>query len=622
MNEIFQTIELFTPLIAWVAIMAITGLGDTVSHRTRSIPTFIPEPLTPDLEASFHSRLFLMKGLYGASTTVLLIGSIAVAGYGGVVILDVAGLEYLILTVVIAVVLGVYFQAAEIDPTTNKLLITSGTYTRWPDLERVKDRMAGLGAAAITVLVAAVTIVVAATRDWVAEDWGQDPISIERARSIIELLVILGAVMLVAGVLHVAVIHRAPAALIGEHEAKLLSQVAAGVTTNIGLTYSLELIAVYLGAMLVLNDWAVSIPSADISPSFIAMAGPAIAGIGAALSARIRRRIGNGLPKEEGTDSASSTRLNQLALMTYNTSLVGLPTWLTRFAGTPPFVKERFAALPNAIRRSGAEIVALQEVFGREKKVSLAAQLIDDYPYAFWNPTLPALRFDAGLMIFSRHPIVDAKFIRLEANANDEKYFVKRGFLSVVMELPGDVRLRVITYHTAAGKKPESAAIEAVRKRQIEQILAHGAEAGEDIVVLMGDLNAGYGVSKDNPDQVIGVSKINYDIVTRHQALGDDAPTYVDLMEQFPPDGGPMDLITWDSQGTLSCNGVHSFQNPQTIDHIFVSRRGLERVTQGAVSVILKQATVPVSSREGEKLMVPVSDHNAVLATIQFDQTR
>ncbi|MGE0255923.1 MAG: endonuclease/exonuclease/phosphatase family protein [Alphaproteobacteria bacterium] len=614
MDSFWQTVGVFAPVAGWLLAFVVGAAADAAACRHSSIPLLVAARPSQATRGGTEATLYFLKAAFGAVTMLYLAAAVAVAIYAAAVIHAALGIGWLAACCAVSAIIGVVLHAMEIDATTNRLLTGSGVYTRWPELERAKDRLVGLGAATSFLYVCAVTSLVIGGTDWAAAAIGRPELDRVWAFDRLEGLVIATAILFAAGVIMLNIVHRSPAATVPATVEPLVTQTAAGITIVVGAAYSIQIAAVYGGALLALGDWRFSGVRLALSTESLASAAPLLAGLAVGLFRRVNSVAGSA-DREAVVESLPATKaVATFTVLTYNTAQLTLPAWLQKRAGTPPYCAERIAALPTVLRQSGADVIALQEVFGRSRKSVIAAALVDTYPYAFWGPTLPSLRFDAGLLVLSRFPIVAGAYHPFVAAGADERWVIQRGYLSVAVDLGAELVARVVTYHLVAGRTPEAPEVDAVRERQISQLLAHADATPEPLVVLMGDLNAGYGVDKADRSRAVGVSRGNYDYVLAHRAAGHAEPTYIDTMRLFAPERAVADTITWDSQGVLARDGVHSFQHPQTIDHVFIRRDGLARISAGTVDRLFDEASVHITS----SLSVPVSDHSAVRVNLKF----
>ncbi len=285
-----------------------------------------------------------------------------------------------------------------------------------------------------------------------------------------------------------------------------------------------------------------------------------------------------------------------VSLLTLNCGLLRIGALGRVLLEPAPFIAERLAALPAALRGVDADIVALQEIYKTAHKREVMKALADRWPHAAFPRGRPPHKIDSGLLVLSRFPMPAARFHPFKDAPRDEKFFVHRGAFETVHETPGFGSLRLLSFHTTAGgtrHDPESATADAIRARQIDAILDL-AERGpaDSAAVLIGDLNAGPPVSMDNYRQVT-------------------ARGYADLFAEGAGEAAAS-AVTWDSQQPLNKRGPHNHQRPQRIDHIFLKRERLARWRVAEARIVLTEPVVAVPG--GER--VTVADHYGVFVRL------
>lgn len=286
-----------------------------------------------------------------------------------------------------------------------------------------------------------------------------------------------------------------------------------------------------------------------------------------------------------------------VSLLTLNCGLLRIGALGRALLEPAPFIAPRLAALPAALRRVDADIIALQEIYKTAHKRQVMKALADRWPHADFPRGRPPHKLDSGLLVLSRFPIAGARFHPFKDAPRDERLFVHRGAFETVHEAPGFGPLRLLSFHTTAGgtrHDPESAEADAIRGRQIETILDL-AESGpaHSAAVLIGDLNAGPPVSMGNYRQVL-------------------ARGYADLFAESVGETAAAGAVTWDSQQPLNKRGPHNHQRPQRIDHIFLKRERLARWRVAEARIVLTEPVVAVPG-EGS---VTVADHYGVFVRL------
>src|SRR5690606_3179624 len=136
-----------------------------------------------------------------------------------------------------------------------------------------------------------------------------------------------------------------------------------------------------------------------------------------------------------------------VSLLTLNCGLLRIGALGRALLQPAPFIAERLAALPAALRGVDADIIALQEIYKAAHKRAVMHALADRWPHAAFPRGRPPHKLDSGLLVLSRFPIAQARFHPFKAAPRDEKFFVHRGFFETVHEAPGFARLRLLSFH-------------------------------------------------------------------------------------------------------------------------------------------------------------------------------
>lgn len=281
----------------------------------------------------------------------------------------------------------------------------------------------------------------------------------------------------------------------------------------------------------------------------------------------------------------------RLRLLTFNAGL------LKMFGRSvpAPYVPERLARLPQEIRRLDADIVLLQELYGQRARHRVAHALKDLYPHASFPHMRRRFFLANGLMTLSRYPASGAITLFRDAPA-DEAWLDSKGLLATTHSLPTGAELLCMNIHTTAGglfHHPESAYIDGIRARQIDQILGYEQDS-KTAVVLAGDLNAGPGVSESNFRQILSSG-----FVSLHDFLHGEVPE-----------------PTWDPSNPLNSGGPHKHCPPQRIDHVFLRAKDIEsaHVTPLSSEICLRDPVVSIGN--GRK--VSVSDHYGLFTELEI----
>jgi endonuclease/exonuclease/phosphatase family metal-dependent hydrolase len=278
-----------------------------------------------------------------------------------------------------------------------------------------------------------------------------------------------------------------------------------------------------------------------------------------------------------------------LRILTFNLGLLGFRMPGICFVPMADHVQRRLEAAPRQLIGSGADIVALQEVYDRRHRRYLANAVKDTYPYAYgvgdrWS------MFSNGLMVLSRHPIVSGSYAPAPGFGLLERAISRKGYLCVEIEVPNIGRLRLINVHlTVSGMFfPSVERVDDERRRDEIAHLVHLAD-GSDSAILLGDFNC-------SPD----VHGNHYRHIT-------DAG-YVD---SFVAAGETGDGFTWDVANALNRNGPYKNSPSQRIDHIFIPRALLARLSLVGGVVTFDEPSVSI----GGSKRVTLSDHYGMMAS-------
>jgi endonuclease/exonuclease/phosphatase family metal-dependent hydrolase len=275
-----------------------------------------------------------------------------------------------------------------------------------------------------------------------------------------------------------------------------------------------------------------------------------------------------------------------LKLLTYNAGLFRFRLFGRSFFVPAPHIEERFAALAPALLSSGADIIALQEVYDPEHRVGLIAALEPAYPYRAVWPERSWGRMHSGLMLFSKYPIITARPHWFRDIPLDERLAVEKGMLIAEIEAKPFGHISVANcHHTSGGAlwDPEGHFTDGYRRRQYRQLF-DALDAGASIRRLaMGDFNSG--------PEVAGGS---------FQELG--ASGYADAWAEK---NGSQSMPTWEPSNSLNSAGPHRKFSAQRLDHILLSPELAANSIVADARIIFSDPAVQVPGRGSFTL----SDH-------------
>jgi endonuclease/exonuclease/phosphatase family metal-dependent hydrolase len=183
----------------------------------------------------------------------------------------------------------------------------------------------------------------------------------------------------------------------------------------------------------------------------------------------------------------------RLRIATFNAAIQDLRLLGRSWYCPVAWPRERLRQLPAALASLDADIVCLQEVFHRPLQDWLRHALAPVFPHvAGLQPPGPSLQLGNELMVLSRFALHGARLHRFAHAAREERLFTSKGFQHVQVALPGLGAVDLLNVHTTAGgarAQPESPEMEAIRARQISQLL--DAAMPLPLAFIVGDLNAG-----------------------------------------------------------------------------------------------------------------------------------
>ncbi len=290
--------------------------------------------------------------------------------------------------------------------------------------------------------------------------------------------------------------------------------------------------------------------------------------------------------------SAAAAGNDELTIVTYNVGLVRVA-----FAGITvfepaPFIPERLAALPAALCESGANVVALQEVFRAPHRKHIVEAVQDAFPYAAWAQA-PRFGLSSGLLILADRPLKEPQQFRFSRHPFDERFYAQKGLLTATMDAGALGPIRLLDVHTTAGGKfmdYDAPATRALRSHQIGEVLRVATASGDAMTLMVGDFNTGIEAAEENYREIVDAG-------------------YTDLVKEANGETSEADLCTWDPAQPLA-NGKDDHKGaPRRLDHVFAAHEDRGRIRIEEARVVFKEPVV--ATPRGPK--VPVSDHYGIL---------
>jgi endonuclease/exonuclease/phosphatase family metal-dependent hydrolase len=174
---------------------------------------------------------------------------------------------------------------------------------------------------------------------------------------------------------------------------------------------------------------------------------------------------------------------------------------------------KRARLIAQRIRESGADIIALQEVWADDRQAWFCRELKDIYPYSFNPPQKESLTVNegfkttSGLVLLSKYRLTESRFVPFptrKLDPSDEESFARKGLIAATVELwPDGPKLRVGVSHactdTGGAEQPniKQIANETLRKGTNGPIVDSPA-------IMMGDFNVN-GIQPDNYGVMKGI---------------------------------------------------------------------------------------------------------------------
>ena len=310
-----------------------------------------------------------------------------------------------------------------------------------------------------------------------------------------------------------------------------------------------------------------------------------------------------------------------ISFLTYNVWMVDAP-----FSMVSQDIEARAAAIPLEIKKTGADIVALQEVWPDRKKEDMIKIFKENgYPFSFYEDLSPSIFLRGlvgnGLLIVSKFPLESSphqeeRVMGFSDYTRRDEYFARKGALHVRARIDGWGVLNLYNTHLGAESyTPELKQFdkenEVNRQKQALELFGFiKATQDHDPSILMGDFNShpkalidGVFSLDDLPDyhrltcSPVGLNCLDLRDSYRALHLNEDFPATVD------PDKNP-----YVGQAVV----YKAKPPPRTIDYIFIANSPSIKLISSEVTL---QNSIEIAGRAAK---LPLSDHFAVLTRIEL----
>jgi endonuclease/exonuclease/phosphatase family metal-dependent hydrolase len=307
--------------------------------------------------------------------------------------------------------------------------------------------------------------------------------------------------------------------------------------------------------------------------------------VNTALEAVKGQKAGDGEARRASNASGTAA----LRLLTLNVGLLAFRIWGRRGLSFAPHIDERLASTPDHLNAIEADIIALQEIYDGAHSRFIRDALFRTHPYAFFPRSLRSV-LGSGLMVLSRHPIVQAEFLRGRGGPVIANTISEKGALCVMVDIAGYGPLRLINVHLSVGgafRRPQIKESRTHRATEIDQVLALSRPSpGRPPAILVGDFNCSPLVSPEIYDRII-------------------AAGFIDAFAAVTPADIARNAVTWDRANPANANGRYRHAPSQRIDHVFIPAALRDHTIPVSSAIEFQNPTVPVAAAR----TVTLSDH-------------
>jgi endonuclease/exonuclease/phosphatase family metal-dependent hydrolase len=284
-----------------------------------------------------------------------------------------------------------------------------------------------------------------------------------------------------------------------------------------------------------------------------------------------------------------------LRLLTFNAGLLNINLFGFQLFQPAPYVKERLLALPEQLRKSDADIIALQEIYSLEQKKWLADQLRQEY-YNYYVEDEPFLKLPNSLMLLSRYPIINARHHLFQRATFTEELADSKGLLRIIVKTPDFGKIAVVNIHaTSGGAGTFNDELKALRQQQFHKAMRFASNDYTPQHIIMGDFNASPYTETDS-----------YTIFLEGG------------YQMALPEGQEAELVTWAPDNPLNQHFVFRGETPRQLDHVLLSEELQHKLHLQEIKLCFTQACVSVGAAE----QVPLSDHYGLLATYSLTKAQ
>jgi endonuclease/exonuclease/phosphatase family metal-dependent hydrolase len=245
--------------------------------------------------------------------------------------------------------------------------------------------------------------------------------------------------------------------------------------------------------------------------------------------------------------------------------------------------RKRAEAIAEVLLQENYDVIALQEVFDKTRRMTLIDRLGDQYPHFAGPSDRGLLKINDGLMIFSKYPIVDEEIMRYSRAAGADR-MARKGALLVELTVNGKA-VQVVNTHAQSMSDRKCQRIRNSQYQELqEDLLARHSRTGVPQIIL-GDMNT---------DRA-------------------DSASYAEMLNTFDALDGKLS-----SDLKISCNSPENDlyesseeHRPKLIDFVLLRRNKAQ--------LHIKQRKVRLFCKRWSEEHKTLSDHHAIEALIVMD---
>lgn len=294
--------------------------------------------------------------------------------------------------------------------------------------------------------------------------------------------------------------------------------------------------------------------------------------------------------------------VTKLSILTYNVGLLRYRLFgCCEVFANPPFANARLPLIPDALRKTNADIIAIQECYEARHAAFICESLAATYPYtARVNSGDCCFKFHNGLLFLSKFPVEGCFLDRYQKVSALESALATKSSLCVKVSIPGLGKVTFVNMHTTAGGEadPEHPDVDEDREDELKQAVDVCLDAtnNDGIAVIVGDLNCGPEASPGNFNYILG------------NGFRD---MYKEAVDAGKLADGPK--FTWDPKNYLNEIGPHASCPGQRCDHLLLPRVGMEQWQITKCTVVFTDKIADI----GQGKLSTLSDHHGVLFEIE-----